>query len=91
MLSKQARRREDATEVVQASLADEAERLAALPGFRDLHPHQEADGAQGALRICWELQEAPVMLPPPRFSEALEAAAAAGALASEPVSSDPSG
>jgi glycine dehydrogenase subunit 2 len=34
------------------------ERLAALPGFRDLHPHQEADGAQGALRICWELQEA---------------------------------
>jgi glycine dehydrogenase subunit 2 len=34
------------------------ERLAALPGFRDLHPHQEADGAQGALRVCWELQEA---------------------------------
>jgi glycine dehydrogenase subunit 2 len=34
------------------------ERLAALPGFRDLHPHQEADGAQGALRLCWELQEA---------------------------------
>jgi glycine dehydrogenase subunit 2 len=34
------------------------ERLAALPGFRDLHPHQEADGAQGTLRICWELQEA---------------------------------
>jgi glycine dehydrogenase subunit 2 len=33
------------------------ERLAALPGFRDLHPHQEADGAQGALRVCWELQE----------------------------------
>lgn len=37
----------------------------------------------------WELQEAPVMLPPIRFSEALKAAAAAGALASEPVSSDP--
>src|SRR5690348_6122631 len=34
------------------------ERLAALPGFRDLHPHQEEDGAQGALRVCWELQEA---------------------------------
>ena len=34
------------------------ERLAALPGFRDLHPHQEAEGAQGALRLCWELQEA---------------------------------
>jgi glycine dehydrogenase subunit 2 len=33
------------------------ERLAALPGFRDLHPHQEARGAQGALRVCWELQE----------------------------------
>jgi glycine dehydrogenase subunit 2 len=33
------------------------ERLAALPGFRDLHPHQEADDAQGALRVCWELQE----------------------------------
>ena len=33
------------------------ERLAALQGFRDLHPHQEADGAQGALRVCWELQE----------------------------------
>jgi len=32
------------------------ERLAALPGFRDLHPHQEEDGAQGALRLCWELQ-----------------------------------
>jgi len=34
------------------------ERLAALPGFRDLHPHQEEAGAQGALRVCWELQEA---------------------------------
>jgi glycine dehydrogenase subunit 2 len=34
------------------------ERLAALPGFRDLHPHQDEDGAQGALRVCWELQEA---------------------------------
>ena len=34
------------------------ERLAALPGFRDLHPHQEEDGAQGALHLCWELQEA---------------------------------
>ena len=33
------------------------ERLAALPGFRDLHPHQEEDGAQGALELCWELQE----------------------------------
>ena len=33
------------------------ERLAALPGFRDLHPHQEEEGAQGALRLCWELQE----------------------------------
>jgi glycine dehydrogenase subunit 2 len=33
------------------------ERLAALPGFRDLHPHQDEDGAQGALRLCWDLQE----------------------------------
>ena len=41
----------------------------------------------------WELQEAPVMLPPARFTQALEAAASAGALAaapSEPVlPSDP--
>ena len=33
----------------------------------------------------WELQEAPVMLPPARFTEALEAAAATGALASDPI------
>ncbi len=31
----------------------------------------------------WELQEAPVMLPPSRFAEALEAAAAQGVLASD--------
>ena len=34
------------------------ERLAALPGFRDLHTLQDEDGAQGALRLCFELQEA---------------------------------
>jgi glycine dehydrogenase subunit 2 len=34
------------------------ERLAALPGFRDLHPLQVEEGAQGALRLCFELQEA---------------------------------
>jgi glycine dehydrogenase subunit 2 len=34
------------------------ERLAALPGFRDLHTLQEEEGAQGALRLCFELQEA---------------------------------
>jgi hypothetical protein len=39
----------------------------------------------------WELQEAPVILPPSRFSQALEAAAAAGALAAAPLSSDPGG
>jgi hypothetical protein len=39
----------------------------------------------------WELQETPVMLPPARFTEALEAAAAAGVLAAEPLSSDPAG
>ena len=33
------------------------ERLASLPGFRDLHPHQEDDGAQGALELMWHLQE----------------------------------
>jgi glycine dehydrogenase subunit 2 len=33
------------------------ERLAALPGFRDLHPHQEDDAAQGALELMWRLQE----------------------------------
>ena len=33
------------------------ERLVALPGFRDLHPHQEPDGAQGALELMWRLQE----------------------------------
>ena len=34
------------------------ERLAALPGFADLHPHQSADDAQGALELCFRLQEA---------------------------------
>jgi glycine dehydrogenase subunit 2 len=33
------------------------ERVAALPGFRDLHPLQEDDGAQGALELMWRLQE----------------------------------
>ena len=32
----------------------------------------------------WELQEAPVMLPPKRFTEAVAAAARKGVLASEP-------
>ena len=32
------------------------ERLAGLPGFRDLHPHQEDGGAQGALELMWRLQ-----------------------------------
>jgi glycine dehydrogenase subunit 2 len=34
------------------------ERLANLPGFRDLHPLQEDEGAQGALELMWRLQEA---------------------------------
>jgi glycine dehydrogenase subunit 2 len=34
------------------------ERVAALPGFRDLHPLQEEDGAQGALELQWRLGEA---------------------------------
>jgi glycine dehydrogenase subunit 2 len=33
------------------------ERLVGLPGFRDLHPLQEEDGAQGALEVMWRLQE----------------------------------
>src|SRR5947208_5439791 len=33
------------------------ERVALLPGFRDLHPLQEVDGAQGALELMWRLQE----------------------------------
>jgi glycine dehydrogenase subunit 2 len=34
------------------------ERLAALPGFRDLHPLEDDERAQGALRLCVELQDA---------------------------------
>jgi glycine dehydrogenase subunit 2 len=33
------------------------ERVAALPGFRDLHPHQDESGAQGALELMHDLQE----------------------------------
>src|SRR5919197_2366865 len=33
------------------------ERVVALPGFRDLHPLQDEDGAQGALELAWRLQE----------------------------------
>src|ERR671937_480622 len=33
------------------------ERLGRLPGFRDLHPLQEDEGAQGALELMWHLQE----------------------------------
>jgi glycine cleavage system P protein (glycine dehydrogenase) subunit 2 len=33
------------------------ERLVGLPGFRDLHPLQEEDAAQGALELEWRLQE----------------------------------
>ena len=32
------------------------ERVGRLPGFRDLHPHQEDEGAQGALELMWRLQ-----------------------------------
>jgi glycine dehydrogenase subunit 2 len=32
------------------------ERMANLPGFRDLHPLQEDEGAQGALELMWRLQ-----------------------------------
>jgi glycine dehydrogenase subunit 2 len=33
------------------------ERLVMLPGFRDLHPYQEEDAAQGALELMWRLQQ----------------------------------
>src|SRR5437667_287781 len=33
------------------------ERVVALPGFRDLHPLQDVEGAQGALELEWRLQE----------------------------------
>ncbi len=33
------------------------ERVVMLEGFRDLHPLQEEDGAQGALELEWRLQE----------------------------------
>jgi glycine cleavage system P protein (glycine dehydrogenase) subunit 2 len=33
------------------------ERVVSLPGFRDLHPHQEEEASQGALELMWRLQE----------------------------------
>jgi glycine dehydrogenase subunit 2 len=33
------------------------ERVAALPGFRDLHPHQDEEASQGALELMHGLQE----------------------------------
>ncbi|HLM32606.1 MAG TPA: aminomethyl-transferring glycine dehydrogenase subunit GcvPB, partial [Gaiellaceae bacterium] len=33
------------------------ERVVTLPSFRDLHPHQEEEGSQGALELMWRLQE----------------------------------
>jgi glycine dehydrogenase subunit 2 len=33
------------------------ERLVLLPGFRDLHPLQEEEAAQGGLELMWRLQE----------------------------------
>ncbi len=33
------------------------ERLVGLPGFAQLHPHQEEEGAQGALELEWRLEE----------------------------------
>jgi glycine dehydrogenase subunit 2 len=32
------------------------EQLAALPGFADLHPYQDEEDVQGALRLMWELE-----------------------------------
>ncbi|MGZ4431727.1 MAG: aminomethyl-transferring glycine dehydrogenase subunit GcvPB, partial [Gaiellales bacterium] len=33
------------------------ERAVGLPGFRDLHPHQEETDSQGALELMWRLQQ----------------------------------
>src|SRR5439155_6195787 len=33
------------------------ERVVGLPGFRDLRPLQEEEGAQGALELMWRLQD----------------------------------
>ena len=33
------------------------ERIVGLPGFAQLHPHQDEDAAQGALELEWRLQE----------------------------------
>jgi glycine dehydrogenase subunit 2 len=33
------------------------ERLVSLPGFANLHPLQDEEGAQGALELMWRLQE----------------------------------
>jgi glycine dehydrogenase subunit 2 len=33
------------------------ERLAMLPGFRDLHPYQDEESIQGALELMWRLQD----------------------------------
>ncbi len=33
------------------------ERAVGIPGFRDLHPLQDDDGAQGALELMWQLQQ----------------------------------
>jgi glycine dehydrogenase subunit 2 len=33
------------------------ERVVSLPGFRDLHPHQEEEASQGGLELMWRLQE----------------------------------
>jgi glycine dehydrogenase subunit 2 len=33
------------------------ERIVGFPGFANLHPHQDEEGAQGALELEWRLQE----------------------------------
>ena len=33
------------------------ERVVGIPGFRDLHPLQDDDAAQGALELMWDLQQ----------------------------------
>src|SRR5919198_75709 len=54
------------------------ERLAALPGFRDLHPYQEEEAAQGALELMWRLQGAVMQISGPPACPLPPPAGAAG-------------
>lgn len=86
---------EDDSELLQAARAQVASGAgrAASPGLAgELRDELRVEGLDdGRVRVArwllrpgrgWELQEAPVMLPPARYAEALQGAAAAGVLGS---------